>query len=113
MFTTFDKDNRSVTLTGEVWFNKILNLMRGHPEVKEYIQEIQSTINSPDFIYQSSRDKRSKLFYKKGLTKGKYKDCYILVVVKYVEEEGGMHGYVSTIMLTDHVKKRGGLLWKR
>lgn len=113
MFTTPDKDGIPVSLTKEVWLNKLLDPKRGHPEVRHYLSEIKSTISSPDFIFQSSRDKRSKLLYKGGLTTGKFKGCYILVVVKYIEERGRYHGYVSTVMLTNHVKKAGGLLWKR
>ena len=43
----------------------------------------------------------------------KFKDCFILVVVKYVQESGIFHGYVSTVMLTKHLKKSGGILWKK
>lgn len=93
--------------------NKLLDSKRGHPEVKDYLSKIRSTINDPDFIFQSSRDERSKLLYKGGLTSGRFKDCYILVVVKYIKEHDLLHGYVSTVMLTNHIKKGGGLLWKR
>lgn len=113
MFNILDKDGIPVTLTSETWYEKLLDETIGHPEVKNYLEQIKFTIQYPDFIYQSSRDERSKLLYKKGLTTGKYKDCYLLVVVKYVQESSGLHGYVSTVMLTNHIKKRGGLLWKR
>lgn len=113
MFTIPDKDGIPVNLTKEVWFEKLLDPKRGHPEVKDYLSEIRSTIHDPDFIFQSARDKRSKLLYKGGLTHDKFKDCYILVVVKYVKESGHLHGYVSTVMLTKHIKKGGGILWKK
>lgn len=113
MFTVPDKDGIPVSLTKEVWFNKLLDSKRGHPEVKDYLSEIKTTISSPDFVFQSLRDKRSKLLYKGGLTSGKFKDCCILVVVKYIKEHDYFHGYVSTVMLTNHVKKGGGLLWKK
>ncbi|OGW14774.1 MAG: hypothetical protein A3G93_09875 [Nitrospinae bacterium RIFCSPLOWO2_12_FULL_45_22] len=113
MFTIFDKDKIPVTLTKEVWIGKLLDPVKGHPEVKDYLEEIKLTIQEPDFIFQSIRDERSKLLYKGGLTAGKYKDCFILVVVKYVKEADHLHGYISTVMLTGHVKKGGGLLWQR
>ncbi len=113
MFTIPDKDGIPVSLTKEVWFNKLLDSRRGHPEVKDYLSGIRSTINDPDFIFQSSRDERSKLLYKGSLTSSRFKDCYILVVVKYTKEHDLLHGYVSTVMLTNHIKKGGGLLWRR
>lgn len=113
MFTIPDKDEILVSLTKEVWLNKLLDSKRGHPEVKDFLSEIKSTISNPDFIFQSSRDERTKLLYKGGLTSGKFMDCYILVVVKYIKEHDHLRGYVSTVMLTNHVKKGGGLLWKR
>lgn len=113
MFTVPDKDGIPVSFTKEVWFDKLLDPKRGHPEVKSYLSEIKSAISAPDFVFQSSRDKRTKLLYKGGLTSGKFKDCYIMVVVKYIEEHEHSHGYVSTVMLTTHIKKGGGLLWKR
>ncbi len=81
--------------------------------MKDYLSAIQLTVQDPDFIYQSVRDLRSKLFYRAGLTSGKYQDCYVLAVVKYVQEAVSVHGYVSTTMLTDHIKKRGGFLWQK
>lgn len=113
MFTVTDKDGYEVSLTKETWLNKLLHPSRGHPEIKDYLHGIQLTLQDPDFISQSVRDERSKLFYKAGVTSGKYRHCYILVVVKYVREPTGVRGYVSTAMLTDHIKKRGGLLWEK
>lgn len=113
MFTILDKDGNPVSLTKEVWFNKLLDPIKGHPEVKNYLSEIKLTIQDPDFIYQSIRDERSKLFYKSGSTIDKYKNCYILVVIKYVKEPSGIHGYVSTVMLTNRLKKGEKLLWKK
>lgn len=81
--------------------------------MKDYLSGIRLAVQDPDFVYQSVRDPRSKLFYRAGLTSGKYQDCYVLAVAKYVQEAGGLHGYVSTAMLTDHIKKRGGLLWQK
>ena len=113
MFTVLDRDGISVTLTRTTWFEKLLDPSKGHPEVAPYLPQIQQTIQDPDFIYQSVRDPRSKLFYRSGLTSGKFSRCYILAVVKYVQEPERLHGYVSTVMLTDHIKKAGGLLWQR
>ena len=113
MFTILDRDGIPVTLTRTTWFQKLLDPAKEHPEVKPYISGIKQTIQDPDFIYQSVRDSRSKLLYRAGLTSGKFAHCYILVVVKYVQEPAGLHGYVSTVMLTDHLKKAGGLLWIR
>ena len=73
MFTIPDKDGIPVSLTKEVWFNKLLDSRRSHPEVKDYLSGIRSTINDPDFIFQSSRDERSKLLYKGSLTSSRLK----------------------------------------
>ena len=113
IFTVLDKDNIPVTLSSEVWYHKLMHPIFGHLEVKPYLEEIKETIKNPDFIYRSIKDIRVQLLYKKGLIKGKYAHCYILAVVKYVEEVEGKHGYVSTIMIPNNVKRKGGLLWKK
>jgi hypothetical protein len=64
-------------------------------------------------MYQSTKDERPLLLYRSGLTRGKFAHCFILVVVKYVEEEGEKHGYVSTVMLTRSLKKGMKPIWTR
>ena len=113
MFKIKDYSGTKVTLTKETWFKKLLDPVIGHLEVKPYLAEIGKTISAPDFVYQSKRDPRSKIFYKAGLTRGKFAKCLITVVVKYVREKGKVQGFVSTTLLTTNLPRKGKLLWER
>lgn len=113
MFKIEDYSGTKVTLTKETWFKKLLDPVIGHLEVKSYLAEIGKTISAPDFVYQSKRDSRSKIFYKAWLTRGKFAKCFITVVVKYVAEKGKVQGFVSTTLLTTKLPRKGKLLWER
>ena len=108
-----DYDGVEVILEKSVWHGKILHPALGHPEVKDYLNEIKLTVQSPEAVYASARDYRSRLFYRSGLTRGKFKNYWIVVVVKYPREPSGLKGYVSTAFIARSLKKRGEKLWPR
>lgn len=113
LFTVKDYQGNLVSLSEKVWFKKLLDPMFGHPEVKSYLPEIKLTVRGPDFVYWSRRDPRSKLFYKAKVAKDKFLDCYLVVVVKYVQEADGLQGYISTVMFNRSLPKKGKLIWQK
>ncbi|MBI4677296.1 MAG: hypothetical protein HY748_06910 [Elusimicrobia bacterium] len=113
VFQVEDYEGVPVALERAVWEDKILHPVLGHPEVREYLQEIRLTIQSPEAVYPSRRDPRSRLFYRSDLTRGEFKDYWLVVVVKYVREPSGSKGYVSTAFISRSLKKRSEKLWPR
>ena len=53
LFKVEDYDGTEVALAREVWHNKILHAVLGHPEVKEYFDEIRLTPHAPEAVFQS------------------------------------------------------------
>lgn len=113
LFAVKDFKNVSVSLSSQTWFKKLLDPIFGHPEIKPYLSKIKLAIKNPDFVYQSQRDSRSKLFYKAKIGKGKFLDCYLVVVIKYVKEPSGLTGYVSTVMFNRLLPKKDQLIWQK
>ena len=99
LFTVKDFQKIPVSLSKETWFKKLLHPIFGHPEIEPYFSKIKSVVKKPDFVFQSVRDPRSKLFYKAKIGKGRFLDCYLVIVVKYVKEQSGLQGHISTICL--------------
>ena len=112
LFTVPDKDGIPVTMTVDTWLDKLLHPVIGHPEVAAYLEEIQRTIQAPEVVFRSARDERALVFQRSGLTRGKFAHCYVTVIVKYVMEAEGIHGYVSTVMLTRDLYRGGKLIWR-
>ncbi len=106
IFSVKDYRDIIVNLSETTWYDKILDLIFGHPEVRAYSKEIRSAISQPDFVFKSVRDQRSKLFFRK-LTRNFFSDYYLLVVVKYVKEIGRTVGYISTVFITDKLPNKG------
>lgn len=107
-----DKDDIPVTMTVDTWLDKLQHPVIGHPEVADYLEEIQQTIRAPEVVFRSAKDERVLVFQRSGLTRGQFAHCYVTVVVKYVVEAEGIHGYVSTAMLTRDLYRGGQLVWK-
>ena len=65
VFETVDYSNTPVVLSRATWRAKAGNAGPGeHPEVRDYLEDARLTIEKPDFVFQSTRDKRSRLFYR-------------------------------------------------
>lgn len=54
-----------------------------HPEVQSFLIEIEDAIRNLHCVYTSPNDPHARLFYKRGITQGKYRNLYIKVVVSY------------------------------
>ncbi len=48
-----DYDGVEVVLEKSVWHGKILHPALGHPEVRDYLDEIKLTVQSPEAVYAS------------------------------------------------------------
>jgi hypothetical protein len=114
VFQVVDYNGITVTLSREVWEEKILSSEPGgHPEVAPYLDEIQKAITEPDVALESTRRRDTQILYRLGVGVGRYKGLHIVTVVKYVQEMEGARGYVSTVYLTRKLYSKGRILWTR
>ncbi|HCS78126.1 TPA: hypothetical protein DIV55_00090 [Patescibacteria group bacterium] len=111
VFDVKDYKGIRVVLTELTWKQKILDPIFGHPEVKPFCYQLGNIVKVPDFVYQSVRDMRSKLFFKKVI-QGEFKNYYLCSVVKYVVEKNKPIGYILTVMINRELSKKGKLLWE-
>ena len=103
-----------MVLSRATWRAKAGNDEPGeHPEVRDYLEDVQVTIEKPDLVFQSTRDPRSRLFYRLSVGRGRFAGKHLVVVVKYVAEPTGVRGYVSTMYLSRTVYARGEQLWPK
>jgi hypothetical protein len=114
IFEVIDYTGILVKLSEETWQAKAGNGSSGdHPEIREYLVDIQFAIESPDLVFESSRDERSRAFYRLACGRGDFIGKHLVVIVKYVMEAKGLCGYVSTVYLSRSVYAKGRLLWKK
>lgn len=114
VFETIDYGGTSVVLTRATWQAKAGNDEPGeHPEISDYLEETRITIERPDLVFQSTRDPRSRLFYRLSVGRGRFAGKHLVVVVKYLTEPTGERGYVSTMYLSRTVYARGEQVWPR
>lgn len=116
LWTVTDPRGLPISLVEDVWSEHV----HKHPEITEYFDEIKRTSQEPDEIYfdpLSSTWRRPgtliHLYYKRNLGHGKYRDAYIVVVVKSLEESGERQGFVESALLSDRIMNRLVLEWKR
>jgi hypothetical protein len=114
VFETTDYEGTPVVLSRATWHAKAGNDTLGaHPEIRDYLEDVEAAIASPDLVFQSTRDARTRLFYRLRVGRGDFAGKHLVVVVKYVQQAGGRRGYVSTIYLSRAVYAQGVLLWPR
>jgi hypothetical protein len=114
IFTTTDYEGTPVVLSQATWHAKAGNDNPGmHPEIYDYLVDVQIAITSPDVVFQSSRDERARVFYKLNAGRGTLTGKHLVVVVKYVEESTGRCGYIGTIYLSRSVYARGVQVWPK
>ncbi len=114
VFQVHDYNGTLVTLSRQVWEDKILSSdPGGHPEVAPYLDEIRRAIADPDVAFESTRRRDVQLLYRLGVGKGRYEGLHVVVVVKYVQGPEGLRGYVSTAYLTRKIYSKGRMLWVR
>jgi len=114
IFEVVDYEGKPVVLTRETWHAKAGNDESGkHPEIKNYLIEVKLAVRSPDLVFQSTRNERSRIFYRLNVGREDFAGKHVVVIVKYVFEPAGERGYVSTIYLSRSVYSRGVRLWPR
>jgi hypothetical protein len=114
IFETVDYEGTPVMLSRATWHAKAGNDEPGtHPEIHDYQEDVQTAVGSPDLVFQSTRDERSRIFYRLNTGRGEFVGKHVIVVVKYVQESTGLRGYVGTMYLSRAVYSRGGQLWPK
>jgi hypothetical protein len=114
VFETVDYEGTPVVLSRVTWHAKAGNDELGtHPEIRGYLEDPKATIQSPDLVFQSTRDECSWIFYRLRAGRGDFTGKHLVVVVKYLEQKMVRRGYVSTMYLSRAVYSQGALLWPR
>jgi hypothetical protein len=116
LWTVTDPRGLTISLAEDVWLDHVYK----HPEIDDYFDEIKLTTQSPDEIYfdplsSARRQVGTSIYsyYRRDLGRGKYKDAFIVVVVKSIQETDEPRGYVQSALLSDRVMKRLVLEWKK
>ena len=108
MFKTKDIFGNPIELKATTWNEHILV---NHPEMKDELKEIQSTVETPSLVYSSASSDERRVFFDQHST-SKYPQLYVKVVADYTEEVVT----VTTAMFSkkiDGVKGDGLLYAKR
>jgi hypothetical protein len=109
-----DYEGTPVVLTRSTWYAKAGEDRPGaHPEIRDYLEDIAAAIASPDLVFQSTRDERSRVFYRLRAGRDDFASKHLVIIVKYVQEASDRRGYVSTMYLSRAVYTQGVLLWPR
>lgn len=106
LFTIPDRDDIPIHLTRERWESHILV---GYPAMAKHLEAIKLTINDPDYILRSDKRADTKLFYRLGVTEGRYSNLYVVVVIRYTASEG----FVRTAYLALKSIAGGEVVWIR
>ena len=83
IFELKDKTNRRIYLPRKTWSH----IMRKHPYLSGYVEEIKETVQKPDKVIHSLADRNVRYYYKYYKQKNKPHE-YLLVVVKYLNNSG-------------------------
>jgi hypothetical protein len=114
IFETWDYEGITVCLSKNTWYSKAGDGSPGtHPEIRDYLEDIKATVESPDLVFKSTREERSRVFYKLHVCRGVFAGRHLATVVKYVEEPEGLRGYISTMYITRSVYSKGLKLWEK
>lgn len=74
-----------------------------HRELKFEFKDVIKTLQFPDEVYLSVRDKYIRLFFRD------FDEEILVVLVKYFND----HGFVVTVYQTTKVKRKGEKLWPK
>jgi hypothetical protein len=113
LFETTDYEGTPVVLGRATWHAEAGNDAVGTHLKSRALEEVQATIMSPDIVFQSTRDARSRVFYRLRAGRGDFAGKHLVVIVKYAQQPDGRRGYVSTVYLSRAVYAQGALLWRR
>jgi len=85
-----------------------------HPEMAAYTEEIRITVSDPDYGYEDEDNETtlSIVYYRLGLGRGKYQDCFIKVPVYYDKSVSPREGEIATAHFSRRVGG-GKLIWRR
>ena len=88
VFETADYEGMPVVLSRVTWHTKAGNGEAGtHPEIRGYLEDAKATIQSPALVFQSTRDERSRIFYRLRAGRGDFAGKHLVVIVNYREQE--------------------------
>ncbi len=107
VWTAKDPLRNEIRLTENCWKQHILV---EHPIMRGFLREIRTTVQQPDWIFQS-RVSRSTLLYFKEYRR-KPVGRFFLMVVAGVRGTSP-RGFVKTAFLVYNLSKGGNLLWER
>ena len=94
--------NRPIRLTSE----RLEHILE-HPEMIEFIDDIEDVIQNPEVVIQSKVDINVELYYNKKLTK-LFGNKWLCVVVKFND----IDGFILTSYISRNLIK-GETLWER
>ena len=92
LFEIRDKTGRKIRLTKRQWSH----LSKKHPYMKNYLEEIKETLIHPDKAIKYP----DKGYYYKNYKYLKKPNCFVLVIVKYLNGEG----FIITSYLEEKLK---------
>ena len=108
MFEITDYAGTPVVLSRATWHAKAGNDAPGtHPEIRGYLEEVRTTIASPNRVFESTSDERSRIFYRLGAGRGDFAGTHVVVVVQSVQEATSRRGDVGTVSRSRAVYARG------
>ncbi len=91
-FEIIDKTGRKIRLTQKQW----THMTKKHPYIEKYLEEIKQTLKNPDKILKNE----DKGYYYKYYKYLKKPNRFILVIVKYLNNEG----FIITTYLESKIK---------
>ncbi len=98
-----DIHGRKLRLTKE----RFEHIETNHPELKESVELIKITVETPEYIVQSSSDARVELYYHYFYSTP-VGDKLLCVVAKNLDTDF----FIITVYFTDKIKK-GEIIWKK
>lgn len=114
IFQISDYNGTLVTLGEREWEEKIISAAPiGHPEVADYLDDLQVTISLPDIVFASNIRADTHIFCRLNVGRGKYQGKHLTIVVKYVHESKGLRGYVSTAYLVRALSMNRRIVWQK
>ncbi|HEV2197978.1 MAG TPA: hypothetical protein VGR55_20510 [Candidatus Acidoferrum sp.] len=103
-----DPQEYEIKLDLETWEKHIVV---GHPEMKNYLEKIGTTLAEPEVIIRSSAQDETHFYYRmSGKAFKRQDDLYLSVVVHRFEET--KTGFVKTAHLVKKMQK-GDLVWMK
>ena len=81
-----------------------------HPEIADYLPEVSVLLSDPHLVIESGDGTHH--YYRFGLGRDKYSQCYIYSVVRKFETDEDDSRTVTTVYFT-HAQKNGVVRWQR